>query len=312
MTVVEAGKGDELIITEGEVRAPAAGEPSGEVDGISVKKAPQASAAPAPGSPAPAGEGDKAPSSPEPEASAAPAPGSPAPAGEGDKAPSSPEPQTSAAPAPGSPAPAGEVDGISVKKAPEASAAPAPGSPAPAGEGEAAAGKGADVKIVGGDVTTTTKSEEAVKGVTVTSAEKPVDASPAPSTAKGAAAAGVESVTEEIVVERAGELDEMTEGELLLFGGSIGAPDFQPVCPPGYFEKFMDGSCMKCDPHCLKVPDKDHCEDGIGCSKCDAGFFRAREDVFWPFECHNCEDMFPGCKKCVDGVYLNRAKCLEY
>ena len=267
MTVVESGKGVGLFIGEGEVRAPAAGQPSGEVDGISVKKAPQASA-----SPAPAGEGEKAPEA------------TPAPAGEGEKAPEA------------TPAPAGEGE-----KAPEA-------TPAPAGEGEAA-GKGADVKVVDGVVTT--KSEEEV-GVKITSVEKTVDASSATTTAKGAAATGAESVTEEIVVERAGELDEMTEGELLLFGGSIVAPDFQPVCPPGYFEKFMDGSCMKCDAHCLNFPDKDHCEDGIGCSKCDAGFFRAREDLFWPFECHTCEDMFPGCKKCADGVFLNLAKCLEY
>lgn len=78
------------------------------------------------------------------------------------------------------------------------------------------------------------------------------------------------------------------------------------TCPVSQILK-KDGTCMECDANCLPG----QCEDITGCGSCAPGYFRTRNDAYWPFVCANCQQKIPNCKLCLDGVLdFEPAKCL--
>lgn len=72
--------------------------------------------------------------------------------------------------------------------------------------------------------------------------------------------------------------------------------------------KKYNSGCMSCDQNCLPGL----CVDEEGCSECAEGFYRSREDEFWPFTCVNCGERIRNCKKCDDGIFdAWPTKCME-
>ncbi|GMH38192.1 hypothetical protein BSKO_06076 [Bryopsis sp. KO-2023] len=75
------------------------------------------------------------------------------------------------------------------------------------------------------------------------------------------------------------------------------------TCESGQFVKKMDNSCETCDPNCAVG-----CVDFDGCLECNAGFFTARRDDFWPFECYECN--IENCAACRNGNFdATSAQC---
>lgn len=78
-------------------------------------------------------------------------------------------------------------------------------------------------------------------------------------------------------------------------------------CGEGYYLK-QGAKCRMCDRDC----GVGFCTDVVGCSKCAAGYYGYREDIYWPFMCLPCRLSIDNCSVCERMDELGkRTSCKE-